>query len=117
MCTAESGGDPQAVGDGGTSEGLWQIHRPAHPEFAGWDLFDPEQNARAALQVWQARGNWTAWSTFTNGAYQAFLQGGPVAAAQQVVDGVSLAVASSSSSPWIFILLGAAALLVLGGRR
>lgn len=29
----ESGGDPAAIGDGGTSYGLFQINKPSHPDF------------------------------------------------------------------------------------
>lgn len=71
VCQAESGDNPGAIGDNGQSRGLGQIYGPAHPEFAGWNLFDPEQNAQASLQIWQASG-WGAWSTYNNGAYRRY---------------------------------------------
>jgi hypothetical protein len=117
VCEAESSGNPNALGDNGTSYGLWQIHLPAHPAFAGWDLFDPDQNARAALQVWQSQG-WHGWSTFNNGASDAFLQGGPVAAVQSALQEAAAAVGlqdGSSIGPWL--IGGVAAVLVLFGRR
>jgi len=76
IAIAESGGDPNAIGDNGHSFGLWQINRPSHPEFDGIDLSVPSANVWAAHSVWkQAGGSFRPWSTFTNGAYQQFLDG------------------------------------------
>src|SRR5579859_6631813 len=82
IALAESGGDPQQYNPeikarGGTppgygSYGLWQIYRKMHPEFASWNLYDPNQNAAAAYSVYQAQG-FAAWSTYTNGAYLKYL--------------------------------------------
>lgn len=56
------------------SYGLWQIYLNAHPEFSGQNLFDPVTNAQAAFLVYSAAGNsFSPWSTFTNGAYAAYL--------------------------------------------
>lgn len=81
IAMAESGGDPNSynpetaahapVGMG--SFGLWQIYRNAHPEFSGWDLYDPQQNAEAAYEIYSASG-WNAWSTFKGGQYAQFVQ-------------------------------------------
>lgn len=75
---AESSGNPDAVGDSGTSYGLWQIHYTVHPETYTNDpteLFDPQKNANAAFSIFQAAGNsFRPWSTFTNGMYQSHLQ-------------------------------------------
>lgn len=74
VALGESGGNPNAAGDGGNSIGLWQIYRPDHPEFDGWHLTDPAINAQAAFQVYSdAGGNFRPWSAFKNGSYQAFL--------------------------------------------
>jgi len=82
VALAESGGNPKAYNPevaagtpaGRGSFGLWQIYRKAHPEFDGWDLFDPQQNATAAFQVFTAAGDsFSPWSTFKSGAYQAHL--------------------------------------------
>lgn len=71
IACAESRCNPRAIGDGGTSFGLWQIHRSAHP----WatDLFNPESNARAALRISKGGTDWSHWSTFKSGAYRRFL--------------------------------------------
>lgn len=65
----ESGGNPAvrnlnpATRD--DSWGLWQINvRPdANPKYASWDLTDPEQNAKAARELYNAAGP-TPWSTY-----------------------------------------------------
>lgn len=66
IALAESSGDPQAVGDNGTSYGLWQIHYTVHPEFDSAQLFDPGYNATAAFSLYSRRGNtFNDWSTYT----------------------------------------------------
>lgn len=65
----ESGGNPEAVGDGGNAIGLFQIHHggsiPGRPD-ANW-LKDPENNIRyAALNLGAARGNWKPWGEGTH---------------------------------------------------
>jgi hypothetical protein len=45
------------------SVGLWQIYQNAHPEFAGWNLSDPQVNACAARIVWM-RSGWNAWASY-----------------------------------------------------
>jgi len=66
IALAESGGDPNAVGDNGTSIGLWQIHFTVHPEFDQSRLADPSYNAGAAYSIYSAGGgSFRAWSTFT----------------------------------------------------
>lgn len=73
-----SGGTPQGQG----SYGLWQIYVKKHPQFAGWNLYDPQTNANAAYSVYQNEG-WTAWTTFKTGAYKQYL---PATVAQQPVE-------------------------------
>jgi len=85
IALAESGGNPDSVGDNGTSFGLWQIHVPAHPEFKGVNLFDPATNAHAAYTVYQHQG-WGAWSTYNGAAYFKALP-----AAQAAAGGATLA--------------------------
>lgn len=75
VALAESGGDPAAVGDQGTSFGLWQIHLPAHPEVSQACALDPSCAAAAAARISQGGIDWTPWTTFTSGAYQRFVQG------------------------------------------
>lgn len=71
IAEAESSGNPNAVGPVG-EHGLWQIYGKAWP---GMDTFDPLGNARSAVTVEQKQGL-TAWSTYSNGAYKAYLSGG-----------------------------------------
>lgn len=67
--TAAKGGTPQGQG----SYGLWQIYLKDHPEYAGWNLFDPATNAAAAFGIYSASGGtFTQWATFNSGAYQQF---------------------------------------------
>jgi Lysozyme like domain len=84
IALAESGGNPndynpETAARGGTptgkgSYGLWQIYLNKHPEFAGWNLYDPQTNANAAFSIYSAAGNsFQPWSTYTGGQYQAFL--------------------------------------------
>jgi hypothetical protein len=73
VAMAESSGNPFAVGDAGTSFGLWQIHAPSHPEFDTAQLLVASYNAHAALLISKSGVDWTPWSTFNSGAYKAFL--------------------------------------------
>jgi hypothetical protein len=74
IALAESGGDPQAVGDNGTSYGLWQIHWTVHPEFDKTRLFDPEYNAQCAHDLYVSRRGFNDWSTYAvNQRYLDFL--------------------------------------------
>lgn len=72
VAMAESGGHTDAVGDSGTSFGLWQIHTPAHPEYTEAELMDATANARAAYKISSGGTNWKPWSTFNSGAYLAY---------------------------------------------
>lgn len=71
IAMAESGGNPDAVGDLtlGTSMGLWQINLAAHPAMASWTLTDPVVNATAALWISAGGTNFRPWSTFTVAPY------------------------------------------------
>mgnify|MGYP003445397100 CR=1 FL=1 len=54
----ESGGRPDAVGDGGHSVGLFQLHDQGYGHGMGDSRFDPEANAdraaRGLAEAWQA---------------------------------------------------------------
>lgn len=87
VALAESGGDPNAVGDlnltPGGSVGLWQINLKAHPEYDPGQLTDPQYNANAAYNVYMAAGgSFSPWSTYAGGQYSAF-----IVQAQQGVNG------------------------------
>lgn len=76
--------NPESTAKGGTptgqgSYGLWQIYLKAHPEDAGVNLFDPQTNANAAFAAYAAAGGFTPWTTYTSGAYQAYLPAGAAA--------------------------------------
>jgi hypothetical protein len=78
IALAESGGDPGAVGDlnitRGGSVGLWQINLRWHPQYTAQALMDPQTNADAAFQIFQAAGDsFSPWSTFKSGAYRSHL--------------------------------------------
>jgi hypothetical protein len=67
-------GAPASTPQGQGATGLWQIYVKVHPEFSGWDLTDPAQNAAAAFSVWSAAGgSWRPWTTYTTGRYQAYM--------------------------------------------
>jgi len=72
VAMAESGGNPLAIGDNGTSFGLWQIHTPVHPEYTAGAMLDPQSNALAAFAISSHGTNWKPWTTFNNGAYKQF---------------------------------------------
>ena len=73
IAIAESSGNPKAIGDNGTSYGLWQIHYTVHPEFDPQSLFDPAYNASAAFQIYSIRGGFQDWSTYNTGTYEKYL--------------------------------------------
>lgn len=59
----ESGGNTNAVGDGGHSRGLVQIYQPAHPDITPTQAFDPEFAVSFMAKEW-SEGNqwkWTCW--------------------------------------------------------
>jgi hypothetical protein len=93
VALAESGGDPNAVGDqtlapsNGPSIGLWQINTgsKAHPDAAALNLTDPQTNANYAYQIYSKAGqSFGAWTTYGNGDYAAF-----IVTAQNAVTGVA----------------------------
>lgn len=95
VAMAESGGNPHA--HNGTppdnSYGLWQVNMlgsmgPARRhEFhlhSNSQLFDPDQNAKAAYEISSHGKSFGPWSTYTNGAYKKHL-----AAAEKAAEEVS----------------------------
>jgi len=79
IALAESSGNRRSANlKGEHSLGLWQINLRAHSlrKFGLTDeqqLFDPLTNARAALQLKRARGNYLDWSAYKSGAYRKYL--------------------------------------------
>ncbi|MFD9893621.1 transglycosylase SLT domain-containing protein [Amycolatopsis sp. NPDC059027] len=93
VAMAESGGNPHA--HNGTppdnSYGLWQINMlgsmgPARRHqfhlHSNSELFDPDENAKAAYAIAGHGKNFGPWSTYTNGAYKKHLAAARKAAAE-----------------------------------
>lgn len=75
IAMAESGGKYRVVGtnsNGSTDKGLWQINSIHSLESKGYDLFDPEDNAKAAAIVYDKQG-YDAWTVYKTGAYKKFI--------------------------------------------
>ena len=64
IAMAESGGVPNALGDGGVSIGLWQINTRAHPLYSRAEMADPERNADAAFRISNGGTDWGPWSVW-----------------------------------------------------
>lgn len=73
IALAESGGNTEAIGDGGQSVGLWQIHLPSHPQYSKSSLLDPVNNMSAMCDISRQGTYWNPWSVYKNGAYLRYL--------------------------------------------
>ncbi|MGB3442711.1 MAG: transglycosylase SLT domain-containing protein [Actinophytocola sp.] len=84
VALAESGGDPRAHNPvpPDNSYGLWQINMigslgPARRDQFDLDgnreLFDPEENAKAAWAISGKGDSFQPWTTYTSGAYKKYL--------------------------------------------
>lgn len=75
VAMAESGGGANSFNNnsnGTQDRGLWQINTVHGSQ----STFDPNANARAAIAISNNGSDWSAWTTFTSGAYRQFLQSG-----------------------------------------
>ncbi len=79
---AESGGNPTAQGPnpptpgcpaGSTDRGAWQLNTCYHPEVSDACADDLGCAAQATYRISAAGSDWSAWTTYTSGAYQAQL--------------------------------------------
>lgn len=73
IAMAESGGNTAATNNdsnGTVDRGLWQINS-VHGSQSTYDVMG---NARAAIAISNNGSNWSPWTTYTNGAYQQYLQ-------------------------------------------
>ena len=62
MC--ESTGRPDAIGDSGSSYGLFQINMDYWSQLVGdRNVLDPYDNAQIAYEIWMLQG-WDAWSCY-----------------------------------------------------
>lgn len=59
----ESSWNKQAVGDHGTSLGLWQIHLPAHPTVTRECSFDATCSTLYSIKLYEQSG-WHPWSCY-----------------------------------------------------
>ena len=64
IAEAESGGNQYATGPAG-ERGYWQIH-PDHGYLSTYNAYG---NARAAIIISDNGRDWSAWTTYTSGAY------------------------------------------------
>jgi len=58
----ESRFNPDALGDNGKSRGLWQIHKPSHPDISDEQAFDVQWSTDWSMKQ-LAEGNCRIWST------------------------------------------------------
>lgn len=73
IAMAESSGRANAINhntNGTVDRGPWQINS-IHGTLS---TFEPNANAKAAIQISGNGNNWGPWTTFTSGAYKQFLQ-------------------------------------------
>lgn len=98
VALAESAGDPKAHNDTypDNSYGLWQINMlgamgPERREQFGLEsnreLFQPDENAKAAVEISSGGKNWSPWTTYTSGAYRQYLDDAQRAVAKVDRDG------------------------------
>jgi hypothetical protein len=128
VARAESGGRPEAVGDGGTSFGIWQINRPSHPQYSASWLANPDNNAAAALAVSGGGRNWNPWCTWErtacggvgNGRYRGYVPEARAALALPIPPvNPPITPSEPPGLPWAWAALAAAgvALLFYARRR
>lgn len=76
IAMAESGGNSTATcvdSNGSVDRGLWQINSVHGSQ----STYDPMGNARAAISISNNGANFSAWTTYTSGAYQRFMTNAP----------------------------------------
>lgn len=67
VAICESGLNPNAVGDGGYSYGLWQIHSPSHPTVNKEMAFDVVKSTEWAAEKFKINPNiWTCYRKLYN---------------------------------------------------
>ncbi|MFD1676345.1 transglycosylase SLT domain-containing protein [Alicyclobacillus fodiniaquatilis] len=72
VADAESTFDSSAISPGDSCLGLWQINK-VHDETNPNALFNSNYNAKMAYSISDHGTNWSAWSTYTSGAYTRYL--------------------------------------------
>lgn len=101
IALAESNGRTDATNNnsnGTIDRGVWQINS-IHSEATG-DMFNPNDNARAAKMIYAAAGNkWTPWSTNNNGMFLPYMVRGNKAAGNPAGAGALPPSAGGPSGP------------------
>jgi Lysozyme like domain len=109
VALAESSGETTSVNPKVNSvRGLWQINYAAHPTVAAKIdyLFNPVVNAHAAYTVFRGSG-WGAWTTYTNGAYEQYVQRARIAVAKPAKPSFNQL---TGNDPWSNHIPGASAI-------
>lgn len=65
VISCESGWNPTAVGDGGSSHGLVQIHEPSHPDISRETAQDPRWAINYLVSELK-QGNGRQWTCYRN---------------------------------------------------
>jgi Lysozyme like domain len=93
VALAESGGNTEAQNrntNGSYDYGLFQINTIHGPLLNQGDKFNPLDNAKMALAVWQRAGNkWTPWTVYKSGTYRAQILKGTAGAAKPATVGAA----------------------------
>jgi LysM repeat protein len=66
IAIAESGGNEYATNPSSDTKGYWQIS----PVWGSESSYDPLTNAKAAVSISDDGTDWSAWTTYTSGAYE-----------------------------------------------
>lgn len=125
----DGGASEAAYSCGGyTSEGLWQVNMPAHYPYlasatgstspcywAQW-LWSPQNNAKAALAVYQSQGL-GAWTTYQDGRWQSHIDAAQAAVTAATTPRAGSVALRSTAVPLLGVLAigGGAALAVALG--
>jgi hypothetical protein len=100
IAVAESSLDPTVVNSIGAT-GLWQINQPvwvsSQPTWTQSYLQNPLNNAKAAVTVYNQQGL-SAWTTYSSGAYQQYMQSNVAPVTPTGTTATSATDASDSSS-------------------
>ena len=85
VALAESGGETTATNKNSNNSidyGLWQINTVHGTLLNQGDKFNPLDNAKMALTVWQRAGNkWTPWTVYKTGVYRTHMGAATIGAA------------------------------------
>lgn len=102
IAEAESGGSATVTSsnpDGGTNVGLWQLDTLGKGGgYSVAQLSDPATNAAVAVNGSKGGSDWSAWETYVNGAYRAFLANGTTPDTTGLPTGTTAATLTSATS-------------------